>query len=193
MPHRFANAEEWAKRFDAPERDAWQKPDAVIAALALPADAVVADVGAGTGYFAVRIARAVPQGRVVALDVESDMVRHVQERADKAGLSNLTARLTPADHADVDPGTDLVLIVDTVHHLGDRVAYFRALSDKLSSRGRVAIIDFRVDSDRGPPKDHKLAPGVVTAEMQAAGYAPVASHDFLPDQYLLIFAPAPPR
>lgn len=189
MPHRFEDAAAWSKQFDAPERDAWQKPDEVIAALALPKDAVVADVGAGTGYFAVRLARAVPQGRVLGVDVEADMVRFIDERAAKEGMSNLKGRLTPFDRADVDDGTDLVLVVDTYHHIADRVAYFKALLPKLSARGRLAIVDFRPSSERGPPKAMKMAPEFVQQELAAAGYVQVESHDFLPDQYVLVFSP----
>jgi cyclopropane fatty-acyl-phospholipid synthase-like methyltransferase len=189
MPHRFEDAAAWSKQFDAPERDAWQKPDEVIAALALPKDAVVADVGAGTGYFAVRLARAVPQGRVLGVDVEADMVRFIDERAAKEGLTNLKGRLTPFDRAEVDDGTDLVLVVDTYHHIADRVAYFKALLPKLSARGRLAIVDFRPSSERGPPKAMKMAPEFVQQELAAAGYLQVESHDFLPDQYLLVFSP----
>jgi cyclopropane fatty-acyl-phospholipid synthase-like methyltransferase len=191
MPHRFDDAAAWARRFDAPERDAWQKPDEVIAALALPPDAVVADLGAGTGYFAVRLARAVPQGRVLAVDVEPDMVRHVDARAAQLGLANLRGRVTPTDRADVDEGTDLVLVVDTYHHIDQRVAYFTALKARLSPRGRLAIIDFLPTSERGPPAAHKLADDVVVRELAAAGFRQIARHDFLPDQYFLVFAPAP--
>ena len=193
MPHRFEDAEAWSKRFDAPDRAAWQQPDAVIAALQLPEDAVVADVGAGTGYFAVRLARAVPMGRVLAVDVEPDMVRFVDARAAKEGLTNLRGRLTPTDRADVDDNTDLVLVVDTYHHIADRVAYFAALRSKLSARGHVAIVDFRPTSERGPPKQHKLAATVVEGELAAAGYQLVTAHDFLPDQYFLVFAASPAR
>src|SRR6476469_3097260 len=73
MPHRFENADEWAKVFDDPARDAWQKPDAVLDALELAPTMTVADVGAGTGYFSVRLARRVPHGRVIATDIEPDM------------------------------------------------------------------------------------------------------------------------
>src|SRR5690606_19691251 len=79
--HRFSDAERWAQVFDDPKRDLWQKPDEVLRALALPPDAVVADLGAGTGYFAVRLARRLPSGRVYGVDVEPDMVRHLAERA----------------------------------------------------------------------------------------------------------------
>ena len=83
--HDFADAKKWSARFDDPARDEWQLPDRVIAALELPADARVADLGAGTGYFAVRLARAVPSGRVWGVDLEPDMVRHLNQRAANEG------------------------------------------------------------------------------------------------------------
>ena len=95
--HRFDDAERWAQVFDDPARDAWQQPDAVIRALKLAPDAVVADIGAGTGYFAVRLARAVPKGRVIGVDVSHDMVRYLGERAKREGLANLSAQLGGAD------------------------------------------------------------------------------------------------
>src|SRR5512143_3695049 len=93
MPHRFEHADEWAKQFDDPSRDAWQQPDRVIAALALTPAMTVADVGAGTGYFSVRLARAVPQGEVLATDIEPDMVRYLGERATREHLPNIKAVL----------------------------------------------------------------------------------------------------
>ena len=95
MPHRFENAEFWAKDFDNPARDAWQEPDRVLAALELQPKMVVADIGAGTGYFAVRLARAVPDGQVIATDIEPDLIRYMTERAAREGLANLRAVLTP--------------------------------------------------------------------------------------------------
>ena len=97
---RFQDAEEWARRFDDPSRDVWQKPEEVIRALGLPRNAVVADVGAGTGYFAVRLARAVPEGRVYGADLEPQMVRHLRDRAAAESLANLkvvqaTAKVRP--------------------------------------------------------------------------------------------------
>src|SRR5688572_28419135 len=79
--HGFGDAEKWAKVFDDPERDAWQKPHEVIQALALKPDAIVADIGAGTGYFSVRFARMLPNGRVYGVDTEPGMVKHLAERA----------------------------------------------------------------------------------------------------------------
>ena len=105
--HSFGDADKWAKVFDDPERDAWQKPHAVIEALALKPDAVVADLGAGTGYFAMRLAHMVSKGRVYGVDLEPKMVKYLAERAKKEGLKNLSAvQGTPSDAklpAKVDP------------------------------------------------------------------------------------------
>ena len=81
--HSFGDAQEWARIFDDPQRDAWQKPHEVIQALAPKPDALIADIGAGTGYFAMRFGQIVPQGRVYAIDTESAMVKHLAERAQR--------------------------------------------------------------------------------------------------------------
>jgi len=186
--HRFSDAEKWAHVFDDPERDAWQKPHQVIEALALKPDAVVADLGAGTGYFSVRLARMVPKGTVYAVDVEPDMVKYLGQRAAREKLGNMVAvRAAPGD-ARLPAKADLVLLVDVYHHIGERERYFRQLADSLAPGGRLAVIDFRLDSKRGPPKDARIAPERVKAELAAAGYALAAQHAFLPDQYFLVFA-----
>jgi cyclopropane fatty-acyl-phospholipid synthase-like methyltransferase len=187
MPHRFENAEEWAKRFEEPERDAWQKPDEVVAALALAPDAKVADLGSATGYFAVRLARAVPHGRVYGVDIEPDMTRYLDERARREGLSNLEAVLGEPGDPKLPEPVDVVLIVDTYHHIAERVGYLRRLGEKLRPGARVVIIDFRKDSRKGPPAEHRLPPEQVGKELEAAGYRLVRAHDFLPDQYFLEF------
>ena len=191
MHRRFEDPEAWAAEFDAPERDAWQEPDRVIAALALPPTAVVADLGAGTGYFSVRLARAVPEGRVLGQDIEASMVRYLADRAAREGLSNLLAGEATATDAGLREAVDLVLVVDTYHHISDRTVYFAALRQQLREGGRLAIVDFRLDSDRGPPREHKIAPEAVQAELEAAGYRLLEHHDFLADQYFLVFGVAP--
>jgi SAM-dependent methyltransferase len=187
MPHRFDNAEQWAQRFEDPARDEWQKPDEVVAALKLAPDTKVADVGSGTGYFAVRLARAVPQGRVYGVDIEPDMARYLGERAQREGLSNLTPVLAAPDDAKLPEPVGLVLVVNTYHHIGDRVAYFRRLHGALAPQGRLVIIDYREGSPRGPPKEHRLAPEQVRQELEPAGYRLVEEHGFLPNQYFLVF------
>ena len=185
--HSFSDADKWSQVFDDPQRDAWQKPHEVIQALALNPDALVADIGAGTGYFSVRLAHSVPQGRVYAVDTEPDMVKHLAERAKRDGLTNLTpVSAQPADPK-LPEKVDLVLLVDVYHHVENRERYFKALSNWLKADGRVAIIDFRMNSTSGPPKSARIAPERVKAELKSAGYAVVQEHAFLPNQYFLVF------
>jgi cyclopropane fatty-acyl-phospholipid synthase-like methyltransferase len=187
MPHRFDDAEKWAARFEDPGRDAWQKPDEVIAALALKPDAVVADIGAATGYFPVRLARALPEGRVYGVDIEPSMVEYLGHRAQREGLGNLQAVLAAADDPKLPEPVDLVLVVNTYHHIEQRPAYFERLRAKLKPAGRLAIIDFRKGQPMGPPEAHRIDAAQVRAELESAGYALAAEHAFLPNQHFLVF------
>ena len=188
--HKFSGAEHWAKVFDDPERDKWQKPHEVITALKLASDQSVADIGAGTGYFAMRLAHMLERGRVYAVDVEPDMVKYLGERAKKENLANLTAVAGAPDDARIPALVDLVLLVDVYHHIDHRAEYFRRLRASLKPGGRVAIIDFRLDAPVGPPKQARIAPDRVKAELKNAGYVIDTEHSFLPNQYFLIFKPA---
>ena len=185
--HSFSDAEKWAHVFDDPERDAWQKPHAVIEALALKPDAAVADLGAGTGYFAARLANMLPKGTVFAVDLEPDMVKYLGERAKREGLANLKPVQAQAGDARLPAKVDLVLLVDVYHHIEARERYFRKLAASIKPGGRVAVVDFRLDSPEGPPKAARIAPEQVKAELARAGYALAEEHSFLPRQYFLVF------
>jgi FkbM family methyltransferase len=189
--HGFTGAEGWAKVFDDPDRDRWQKPHEVIMALQLAPDARVADIGAGTGYFAARLAHMTPKGRVYAADLEPDMVKYLAERAKKEGLKNLVAVQAKPDTAALPEKVDRVLVVDTYHHISNRAAYFRRLRESLKPDGQVAIIDFTTDSPIGPPAADRISAQKVAEEMALAGYVQVTKHGFLPYQYFLVFQPRP--
>jgi SAM-dependent methyltransferase len=184
---RFNDAEKWAKEFDNPERDAWQKPDDVLDALQLPPTALVADIGAGTGYFSARLAKRLPQGKVFAADVEPDMVRYLGARAEREHLPNLTPVQARPDAANLPEPVDVILVVDTYHHIDDRSRYFAALQSSLRPGGRLVIIDFKADSPNGPPAHHRIPPQQVTQELATAGFAPAGTIEFLPRQYGLVF------
>jgi len=188
--HSFSDAEKWSHVFDDPERDAWQKPHEVVRTLALKPDARVADLGAGTGYFSARLANMLPKGRVYAVDIEPDMVRYLEARAKREGLRNLTAVAGKPDDPRLPEKVDLILLVDVYHHIEDRARYFSKLRASLRPGGRIAIIDFRLDSPEGPPPAARIAPETVKAEMKAAGHTLAAEHPFLPYQYFLVFRPA---
>lgn len=186
--HRFENAADWARRFEDPARDAWQRPDEVLKALALPDGAVVADIGAATGYFPVRVARAVPHGRVYGVDVEPGMVDYLGKRAKDEGLTNLTAVLAAFDDPKLPEAVDLVMLVNTYHHIDARPAYFAKVAASVKNGGRLVIIDFKKTSRMGPPASSKLEPAEVTAELAQAGWTLAASHEVLPEQYFLVFS-----
>ena len=186
--HSFHDAGKWAQVFDDPSRDAWQKPHEVIQALALKPQAIVADIGAGTGYFSMRLAHMLPGGKVYAVDIEPDMVKYLAERAEREQLPNVRALRGRPDDANLPEPVDLALLVDVYHHIEHRRAYFDNLKPVLKAGGRVAIIDFREDSPDGPPPAERIAPAQVKAEMSEAGYRLAEERGFLPNQYFLVFS-----
>jgi ubiquinone/menaquinone biosynthesis C-methylase UbiE len=191
--HSFSGAEQWAHVLDDPGRDAWQKPHEVIQALNPGPDAVIADIGSGTGYFAVRLANMVPKGRVYGVDVEPDMVNYLAERAKREKRGNLIAVAGSAGDPRLPEKVDLVLLVDVYHHIENRQRYFRNLHASLKPGGRIAVIDFRLESAEGPPRAARVAPQRVIDELKAAGYHLSKKHDFLPNQYFLVFQNSPRR
>lgn len=189
MHHRFDDPERFARSFDDPARDAWQMPERVIEALNLAPGATVADLGAGTGYFSMRLARAVPQGTVYAVDIEPAMLAYIEKRAAAAGVTNIVTVRAGERSPNLPKPVDVLLVVDTYHHLPDRVAYFRQAQASLTRSGRVAIIDFRKDSPEGPPPEFRFEADQIVREMEIAGYRVAAQHDFLPRQHFLVFVP----
>jgi ubiquinone/menaquinone biosynthesis C-methylase UbiE len=190
--HAFDDVAKWVEVFDDPGRDAWQKPEAVLRALDVRPGMTVADLGAGTGYFSVHLAKAVGEkGRVLAIDVEPKLVAYMKERAAKASLAQLVPVLVPADDPKLpERGVDLVLVVDTWHHIDDRLHYLAKLAAGLKQGGRVAVVDFKKgDFPVGPPDAHKLTGDAVAAEFVDAGWKQASHWDELPYQYVLVFTP----
>jgi SAM-dependent methyltransferase len=187
LQHRFENAEEWTKSFDDPARDEWQMPERVIGALDLKPGQIVADIGAGTGYFTVRLAKASSKPKVYAVDIEPSMVEHVRHRAMHDGLTNVAAVLAGADRTNLPEPVDLILMVDTYHHIPKRAAYFRELKTVMRPGARLAIIDFRKGAPSGPPEEFRFTPAQISAELAEAGFSLETTHEFLPRQLFLIY------
>jgi arsenite methyltransferase len=184
--HAFADADQAALLLDDPARDAWQRPDEVLRALALSPSMTVADVGAGTGYFAMRLARAVPQGQVVATDVEPAMVRHLAERARRERCANLRAvHATPAASGLDAASFDAILVVHAWHHVAHRAELARDVAAALKRGGRVVVVEFAPDAQRGPPIEMRLAPDQVIADLVGAGLDARVAAVALPEQYVV--------
>jgi ubiquinone/menaquinone biosynthesis C-methylase UbiE len=189
MEHRFDDPERYAKEFDDPARSAWQMPDRVIDTLGLKAGQSVADIGAGTGYFSMRLAKSQSSPTVYAVDIEPSMVQYLKSRAAKEGLKNVVAVQASADSPQLPAPVDLVLVVDTYHHIGSRVEYFRKLRGSLKPAGRLAIVDFRKDAPTGPPVEFRFTEAQITSELAQAGYGLAASYSFLPRQLFALYQP----
>jgi ubiquinone/menaquinone biosynthesis C-methylase UbiE len=177
-------------------RDGWQQPERVVSALGLRPGDRVADLGSGSGYFTVRLARAVgSEGRVYAVDVDAEMNEYLAERLEREGVRNAEVILGRfEDPLLPDAGVDLVLTVDTYHHIEDRPTYFRNLRRDLAPGGRVAVIDY--DGRKGwfvrwmghyTPREDLLR------EMREAGYDVAEEHDFIDRQSFVVFRPAAPK
>jgi SAM-dependent methyltransferase len=186
--HRFKDAETWAKRFEGPERDAWQKPDAIIKALDLKRDTIVADIGSATGYFPVRFAKALPKGKVYGIDIEKSMVDYLNKRAERENLPNLSSILGKPDDPKLPEPVDVVFICNTYHHIEDRQIYFEKLKKNLRAGAKLVIVDFiKGKLPMGPPDKMKLAPDEVISELSVVEYHLVQKFEMLPYQYDLIF------
>ena len=176
------------------ERDAYQKPDEVMRALAPRPGERVADVGAGSGYFTLRLARAVGStGSVLAVDVNPDLLAFLESRVKEAGLSNVRTLVVGKDDPSLPPGgIDTVFMVDTLHYLEDRVAWLRKVRSGLAPGGRVVVIDFVPKSVEerpwGPPPSQRMSREEVDEAMAAVGLAPVKVHAFLPEQFFVEYA-----
>ncbi|MSO56732.1 MAG: class I SAM-dependent methyltransferase [Acidobacteria bacterium] len=176
---------------EPPDREAWQKPDQVMDALHIADSTIVADLGAGGGWFTVRLARRVgPNGKVYAVDVQQLMLEAIRRRVQREGYTNVTPVLGAYTdpHLPADARTDAVLIVDAFHEMEDPVLLLRNVARTLKPQGRIGIIDYRQgEGGPGPDLGERVPPTVVIAGAAAAGLRLVEEHKFLKYQYFLIF------
>jgi ubiquinone/menaquinone biosynthesis C-methylase UbiE len=176
-------------RKEGPERAAWQKPDEVVAALGLKKGGTACDIGAGPGYFALRMARVVGEaGQVFAVDVEPRMLEALRERIAAAGARNVTPVLGLPDDPLLPRRTcDVILIVNTFHHFPDGEAYLKGLIGRLKPGGRIVNIDFhKRELPVGPPVEHKVAQEDFVALAAKAGLKVIGEPAFLPHQYFVV-------
>ena len=152
-----ADVEQYIRHLDRPDRAVWQKPDAVVEALGLVGNETVVDVGAGSGYFSFRLAKALPSGKVIASDVEPEMVRHVHHKVMTEGISNVRVVLAKAEDPEVPENASLVVMCDVLHHIPDHTAWLGRLAGKMRAGARLALLEFKEGKlPEGPPEDVKI-------------------------------------
>jgi protein-L-isoaspartate O-methyltransferase len=178
---------------DRPEREREEAPSKAIAALDIPAGAAVADVGAGSGYYTVRLAKVVgPTGRVVATDLQPGMLALIREKVAREKLSNVEIVQGRADDP-VLPGAafDLILMVDVYHELASPQVFVRKLKEALKPDGRLVLIEFRLEDPRVPIREeHKMSVSQVRQELGADGFQIERVIDVLPWQHIIVLRPA---
>ena len=172
-----------------PKRDAYQKPHEVIEALGLRSGDVVADIGAGSGYFSLRLAHHVgPTGHVYAVDISPDMIRRMNERIREAGLVNISTILASPDNPLLPRPVDRFLFVNVWHHIEDQAGYVALMKKTLKPGGQIVMIDFhKRDLPVGPPAAMKIAREDLVKQMQGQGLRIREEHTFLPYQYFIVF------
>jgi len=175
---------------DRPDRDAREQPEHVLDVLGIPPGATVADVGAGTGYFSLRLARRVgPAGRVLATDLQPEMLAMLRARLSDAGLTNVVPVLATAGDVHLPRGeVDLVLMVDVYHELSDPKGTLAQIRDALRPDGRLALVEYRGEDPEVPIKpEHKMTLTQIQRELHASGFFFERSDESLPDQRIVVF------
>jgi len=188
----FGSIERYIEAMEDPQRASWQMPDRVAYLLPLKPGQSVADIGAGSGYFSRRFARAVgPKGTVYAVDIEKGMLDYIEKRSKDEGIENIKTVLAKPDNPLLkENSVDLIFICNTLHHIKDRTDYVKRLIPVLRPDGRLVIVDFKpVATPMGPPMKMRLSRERVIKEIEAGGFELQGEFYFLPYQYFLIFTP----
>lgn len=180
---------------EGPDRDAWQRPDQIMDELGIGEGSVVADLGAGGGWFTVRLAyRVGPNGRVYAEDIQHQMIEAIKRRVAREQLANVKTILgTPADPGLPAP-VDAVLIVDAYAEMEHPVTLLRNVAASLKPHGRIGIVNFKKDGHGpGPAMDERVDPERVIRDAESAGLQLLSRPQFLRYQYMLVFGKRAPK
>ncbi len=178
---------------EGPDRDAWQRPDDIMDRLLIAEGSVVADLGAGGGWFTVRLARRVgPNGRVYAQDIQHQMIEAIQRRVTREGMKDrVTEVLGTANDPKLPAPVDAVLIVDAYNEMAQPVVLLRNLARSLKPNGRIGIVDFKKDGGGpGPPLEERVDPERVIRDAQESGLKLLSRENFLRYQFMLVFGRA---
>ena len=185
---------DWLER---PGRDEEQRPDEIVRTMGLRPGAVVADLGAGTGYFTRRLAKAVGQsGRVYAVDIQPEMLRLLKENIEKAGIRNVVPVLGESDDPNLPRGSlDWILLVDVYHELQQPKATLVKMREALKPAGKVALVEYRLEGLTAlhVREEHRMSTKQVLSEWEPAGFRVVELYEFLPTQHFFVFEKKPDR
>ncbi len=183
MGHRGAG---WLER---PTRERQERTDLLIERLPLSPGDVVADIGAGTGYFSIPIAKRVPQGRVLAVDIQQEMLDIIERRQRNGAPANIETVLGTISDPNLPASTvDLILLVDAYHEFSHPHEMGTAMADALKPGGKLILVEYRAEDSAVPIKPlHKMSERQAIDEMRAIGLQHLRTEDFLPQQHFMVF------
>jgi cyclopropane fatty-acyl-phospholipid synthase-like methyltransferase len=185
-----SSTEDLITRFESAERDAYQKPAEVLEYLGDLKGLTIMDIGAGSGYFTFPMAKA--GAKVIAADVDDEFQNHIRKRIEEGGLENLGIELRklPYDSPSLKKGeVDKVLLVNTYHHIENRVPYFKQVLAGLKAGGELVVIDYyKKELPVGLPVDHKISKEVVLKELREAGFKEIEENTKLLEYQFIIRA-----
>ena len=173
-------------------RDAWQKPEEILNALNIKKGQTIADIGAGSGYLAVKLSERVgTTGTIYAADIQQEMLDHISKRLTEKGIKNVTLVLGTMDDPQLPPNSlDLAVLLSTYHEIAQPIDFMKKIKLALKPQGILAILEFSAESPIGPPIQVRLPEELVINELKQAGFTLSQRHTFLlPYQYFLIFTP----
>jgi len=167
----FADVEKYIAFLERKDRAIWQKPDSVVSYMKLKGTETIADIGAGSGYFSFRFANALPKGKVIAIDIEPEMIMHIHHKVKASKINNMEVVLASADDPKVPANVDVVFICDVLHHLANRAKLLSTLYSEINKGTKLILIEFREGNlPQGPPEKMKITSKEMKSSMKDAGF-----------------------
>jgi ubiquinone/menaquinone biosynthesis C-methylase UbiE len=185
----FADVEKYIEFLERSDRAIWQKPDTVVLSMGLKGTETIADVGAGSGYFSFRFTDKLPKGKVIAIDIEPEMIRHIHHKVMSSNIKNIEVILASADDPKIPEKVDIVFICDVLHHLKNRDKWLDKLYSEINKGAKLILIEFKEGNlPEGPPENIKISAKEMLTVVKAAGFELIENNtSILPYQNYFVF------
>jgi ubiquinone/menaquinone biosynthesis C-methylase UbiE len=185
----FADVEKYIEFLERKDRAIWQKPDVVISTMELKGTETIADVGAGSGYFSFRFASKLPKGKVIAIDIDPEMIRHIHHKVMSSDIKNIDVVLASEDDPKIPEKVDIVFICDVLHHLKNRDKWLDKLYSEINKGAKLILIEFKEGNlPEGPPEKIKISGKEMLTLVSRAGFTLIKNNTtILPYQNYFVF------
>jgi SAM-dependent methyltransferase len=185
----FEDSKKYVEFLEREDRAVWQKPDEIVSSLNLAGTETIADMGAGSGYFSFRFSKALPKGKVIAIDTDPEMIRYIHHKALSSGIKNIEVLLSSCDDPEIPEKTDIVFICDVMHHVDKRAQWLAKLNSKIEKGTKLVLIEFKEGNlPEGPPGNVKISAKEMLTLMRDANFKLIQENlILLPYQNYFVF------